>query len=80
MGALPVVLDGMGLDPGSVGKATPPLDTIPDDASDASVSTAPQTPITQTAPSLKEEYIVNDNDDNNNEAHHFHHLHTGKQS
>ncbi|KAI7848855.1 hypothetical protein BDC45DRAFT_561330 [Circinella umbellata] len=73
MGALPVILDGMGLDPGSVGKATPPLDTIPDDASDASISTAPQTPITQTAPSLKEEYIVHED----NDSHHLHQYHNG---
>lgn len=55
MGALPVVLDGIGLEPDAVGKASPPLDTIPDDAyvSDCSSSTAPQTPtIQQQLPNL----------------------------
>lgn len=45
MGALPFVLDGLGLGPESVGKASPPLDTIPDDVSDVSESTGPQTPV-----------------------------------
>ncbi|KAF7728422.1 rab guanine nucleotide exchange factor S2 [Apophysomyces ossiformis] len=51
MGALPVILDGIGVDLDAVGKASPPLDalaTIPDDpyTSDGSVSSAgPRTPI-----------------------------------
>ena len=52
MGALPVVLDGLGVAPDAVGKASPPLDRIPDDVSD--MSTGPQTPVHASAPTLKE--------------------------
>ncbi|KAG0165209.1 hypothetical protein DFQ28_001505 [Apophysomyces sp. BC1034] len=50
MGALPIILDGIGVDLDAVGKASPPFDTlatIPDDAyiSDCSVSTGPRTPV-----------------------------------
>lgn len=42
MGALPVVLNDLGLDPNQVGKATEPTSTV-DDGSDA-MSTGPNTP------------------------------------
>ncbi|KAI7887246.1 uncharacterized protein EV154DRAFT_14343 [Mucor mucedo] len=43
MGALPVVLNDLGLDPNQVGKATEPTSTV-DDGSDGSISTGPNTP------------------------------------
>ncbi|KAL0079757.1 hypothetical protein J3Q64DRAFT_1838776 [Phycomyces blakesleeanus] len=50
MGALPVMLEGMGMSPDTIGKASVPLETlatIPDDAytSDTSASSGPCTPI-----------------------------------
>lgn len=44
MGALPVVLNDLGLDPNQVGKATEPTTTTMDDLSDGSISTGPNTP------------------------------------
>lgn len=43
MGALPVVLNDLGLDPDQVGKATDPTNTA-DDLSDGTNSTGPNTP------------------------------------